>query len=203
MAAGGFGVVMGPDQTTSVPITPASGQGPYADVVPPTLSVVVQGGKVLVGATDPQSGIKAGSLSIKASVSVQGRAAGAELADLAQHDAVSSVWTLPAVLAVGDQLTVSVRDNQRALDRHGKLWSEDGNVTRIVKTVRSLAQPEAPPIAGDEQSQFLRDQIASLQSQVSALQAEQTANRNVIASLQGKLQGLKTAWEALQSALEE
>ena len=139
MAAGGFGVVVGPDKTTTVPITPESGQGPYADVVPPTLSVVVQGGKVLIGATDPQSGIKAGSLSIKASVPVQGRPAGAELADLAQHDAASSVWTLQAVLAVGDELAVSVRDNQRALNRHGKLWSQDGNITRIVKTVRHCA----------------------------------------------------------------
>jgi hypothetical protein len=172
-------------------------------VVPPTLAVTVQQGQVLVGATDPQSGIKAGSLSIKASVSVQGRPAGAELADLAQHDAASFVWTLPAVLAAGDTLTVSIRDNQRALSRRGKLWSEDGNITRIVQTVRSLAQPEAPPIAGDEQLQFLRGQIASLQSQVSALQNEQTANRSLIASLQGKLQRLKTAWVTLQTALEE
>ena len=203
MAAGGFGVVVGPDKTTTVPITPESGQGPYADVVPPTLSVVVQGGKVLIGATDPQSGIKAGSLSIKASVPVQGRPAGAELAALAQHDAASSVWTLQAVLAVGDELTVSVRDNQRALNRHGKLWSQDGNITRIVKTVRALAQPDPPPVAGDEQLQILRGQIASLQSQLFALQSEQTVNRTVIQSLQSKLESLKSAWQSLKTTLED
>ncbi len=203
MAAGRFGIALGGEKTTTGPIIPSSNQGPYADAVPPTLAVMVRAGRVLIGATDPQSGLNPASLSVKVAAPVQGRPANAELADLATFDEATSIWTLPISLAVGDVLTVSIRDRQKALDHANRLTSQDGNLTRVVRTVRALSQPKPPLVASDEQLQILRGQIASLQSEVSALQAEQTANRTEIHSLQSKLDGLKSAWHSLKTALDD
>lgn len=116
------------------PVTRASGHGPWADTVPPTLTLKCYANRVLVGACDPQSGLKEGSLSIKSSVEMAGRPAGEELADLAVR--AGDVWTLAA--APAGVLTVSIRDNQKSVAPQGK--SEDGNVTRIVRAVKILPE---------------------------------------------------------------
>jgi hypothetical protein len=76
-----------------------------------------------IGVADANSGIAAGSLSVRADFPVAGRAAGAELADLAQSagDGILRI-VLPTPLAAGatGTLDVEVRDVQ-------------GNVTRVAQ----------------------------------------------------------------------
>jgi hypothetical protein len=81
---------------------------------------------IRVGIADANSGIAPGSLSIRADFTIAGRAAGAELADLAQL-VDDGIWQIALAPPLQDQperhLTVSVRDRQ-------------GNVTRVVRAFR-------------------------------------------------------------------
>jgi hypothetical protein len=82
-----------------------------------------------VGIADAYSGIAAGSLSITASVSLAGRPAGTQLADLAVNagDGIYVVPLSPTVdTAINARLYVQVADNQ-------------GNVTRVARTFSVLA----------------------------------------------------------------
>jgi len=136
----------------TVLITPESGMGPYADNVPPTLCLTFRPDRTLIGACDPQSGLNVASLSIKSSEPMLGRAANAELADLAKRD--GDVWTLPG--EPNGTITASIRDNQRGLGPDGVLWSEDGNLTRIVRDVTIAPDPPPPPPPPDPELERLK-----------------------------------------------
>lgn len=123
-----------------VRIMPEHGTGPYADTVPPTLTVKTYADKTLVGACDPQSGLLAGSLSIKSTAAMVGRAAGAELSDLSVLS--GDVWTL-----MGEPkgtLTVSIRDNQKVT--FPGLESEHGNITVVKHHATATTPPDPPPL---------------------------------------------------------
>jgi hypothetical protein len=81
---------------------------------------------IRVGAADANSGIAPGSLSIRVDRPVAGRAAGAELADLATA-AGDGIWriTLPNAWGPGVSGTVSV-----------SVHDVQGNVTRVVQKFR-------------------------------------------------------------------
>jgi len=129
------------DMLPTIRIPPDSGNGPYADAVPPTLCFKTYADRTLIGACDPQSGLNVARFSIKSSEPMAGRAAGAELADLATRD--GDVWTLPGE-PLGT-LTVSIRDNQKSHGPDGVMWSEEGNLTKIVRDVKIEAEPPPPP----------------------------------------------------------
>lgn len=105
-------------------ITEASGQGPYADCVPPTICLTLLADRTLVGACDPQSGLNEASLSIKSTAEMCGRKAGAELADLAVKN--GDVWTLKG--EPKGIITASIRDNLQAKNAAGVAVSQAGNL---------------------------------------------------------------------------
>jgi hypothetical protein len=103
--------------------------GWFLDDVRPTLAVSLPRPRVsasplnqiLAGIADAYSGVKPGSLSIKADFPVNGRPAGSELADLAQPsgDGILSIPLSPPIVDLpAGKLAVSVADKQ-------------GNVTRV------------------------------------------------------------------------
>ena len=87
---------------------------------------------IRVGVADANTGILSGSLSISASIPLAGRAAGAELADLAQNsgnDGVNSITlSTPITFAVAATLHAAVQDQQ-------------GNITRVDRQFSVLAGP--------------------------------------------------------------
>lgn len=105
------------------PGTFSSGRGYSLDDLRPTLTVsrprpgfnIVPLTAVVIGAADANSGLAAGSLSVVASLSLAGRSAGAELADMATQTA-EGVYTLslprPLRGVSHGKLTVRVRDAQ-------------------------------------------------------------------------------------------
>jgi hypothetical protein len=110
------------------------GFGWFLDDGKPTLEVSLPrpGGnvaplsRIVVGVADANSGIAPGSLSIRADVPLGGRAAGAELADLASPagDGILAIALSPPLPAgTSATLLVEVRDVQ-------------GNVTRVARRFR-------------------------------------------------------------------
>lgn len=103
--------------------------GWFLDDIRPTLAVSLPRprtnasplNQILVGIADAYSGVKAGSLSIKADFPVNGRPAGSELADLAQKSG-DGILFIPLSPPIADlpagKLAVAVADNQ-------------GNITRV------------------------------------------------------------------------
>lgn len=143
MAAGEY-----PD---GVKITEAHGTGPYADTVPPTLVVRTFSDRIIIGAADAQAGLNKASFHVQSDPPLPHD-------EWTELDSDRWQW-------LGDvpdcTLTVSVRDNQRALNSDGVLVSEDGNVTRVVRTVRN---PPAPPPEPDPELERLRKRNAELEA---------------------------------------
>jgi hypothetical protein len=166
------------------PILPAHGVGPYADTVPPTLTVQAFADRILIGACDPQAGLNEVSLSVKASVAIDGIPAGDELAN--QFTKNGDVWTLMTAVPPCT-LTVSIRDQQKATNSAGVMVSEDGNLTRVVRTFTSLETPPEPDPC-EEQLAALRAQVAGLQLQLSTANATITSLQADVAALKAKLQ---------------
>jgi len=109
-------------------------RGPYGwflDDLKPTLTVTspapgANAGpvtEVRVGAADAHSGLEPGNLSIVADFAVGERAAGSELADLAEM-AGDGIWTLPLSPAPAPGVAHEVRVS---------VWDVQGNVTRVVR----------------------------------------------------------------------
>jgi hypothetical protein len=114
-------------------------EGPYGwflDDLKPTLTVsqpragenLAPVSAIVVGAADANSGIAAGSLSVKADFALAGRPAGSELADLAQS-AGDGIWRIPITPAFGAGAAGTIRAEVRDVQ---------GNVTRVAQrfTVR-------------------------------------------------------------------
>lgn len=159
------------------PILPEHGQGPYADVVPPTLSLVTHTDATYVGAGDTQSGVNWESLSIKSTEPFGGKQPGEELAELFTRE--GDVFRAPH--PASGKWTVTIRDKQRALDSEGNLWSEDGNLTRLVRTV-SIVEPPPPPPPPDE-TEALRERIRELEATIAKLRDESAIQAALIAEL--------------------
>jgi hypothetical protein len=121
--------------------------GWFLDEIRPTLEVskpraaadLANLDEIVVGIADANSGIEPGSLSIRATFEIEGRAAGAELADLAAEidDGIYRMVTSPQPVVPADgEIAFEVRDRQ-------------GNTTWVKRSLRSAATPVGPAIECD------------------------------------------------------
>jgi hypothetical protein len=100
--------------------------------------------RLRVGLADAHSGIEPGSLSIRATVPMAGRAAGAELADLAVTG-VDGVWEIalsPPLHSLPDaEITVSVRDQQGNITRVVRAFSVDASLDTLFRDGFEIGVP--------------------------------------------------------------
>jgi hypothetical protein len=159
------------------PILPEHEQGPYADVVPPTLALDTLEGSTHVGVGDVQSGVNWSSISIKSTEPFGGLAAGEELVGLFTRN--GDVLTAPHTAA--GMFAITARDNQQAKDENNQPWGEYGNLTTLRRTV-SLVEPPPPPPPPDETA-LLRERIRELEAVIDGLRGETAIQTAIIAEL--------------------
>jgi hypothetical protein len=127
-------------------------RGAFADTLPPALVVLPAARptepvtQIIVGATDPDSGLAAKSLSVKASWPVEGRAANTELADLFKRQGDRWLLKLSKPVSSGE-LTVSVHDQAGVSSTGQRIGSEPGNRAIVVRTFSVVSPPPKNAVA--------------------------------------------------------
>lgn len=159
-----------------VQILPEHQVGPYAVTGLPTLALHFHTGGMIVGAWS-QAGINWETLSIKCSVPLAGREAGAELADLCREldEYRRELPCEPAGVS-----TVSIRDKQQARDGGMNLAGEAGNVSQLVWTVGELSEPPPEPT------------IEQLLAEIARLKAESAGKDTRIGLLEAEVAAIKS-----------